>query len=76
MNIDAKTLGEQYASPIPRDGVFDHGSAGLTKRELFAAMVLQGLAARSELDLDSSRNAIYAVECADDLLAALAKDGA
>jgi len=42
---------------------------GLTKRELFAAMAMQGLAAR--LDMTSEDRAIYAVECADDLLAAL-----
>lgn len=44
---------------------------GLTKRELFAAMALQGLTANPELL--SHQRAAYAVEHADDLLAALEK---
>lgn len=50
---------------------------GLTKRELFAAMAMQGLMSHPDLcGLSSDRRAAYAVECADDLLAELAKDGA
>jgi hypothetical protein len=49
--------------------------AGLTKRELFAAMAMQGaIAARanpSALGFESHKIATEAVECADELLAAL-----
>lgn len=45
---------------------------GLTKRELFAAMAMQGLCARNDGELSHNR-AAYAVEHADDLLAALEK---
>lgn len=45
---------------------------GLTKRELFAAMAMQGLCARNDGELSHNR-AAYAVEHADDLLAALDK---
>ncbi|MGN6223671.1 hypothetical protein [Pseudoxanthomonas sp.] len=76
--MDAKFLGSQYANPIPADGVFDSDSAGLTKRELFAAMAMQGIWANSDEVLvkewsttDIARNA---VEAADALLAELAKE--
>jgi hypothetical protein len=45
---------------------------GLTKRELFAAMAMQGLCAINDGELSHNR-AAYAVEHADDLLAALDK---
>ncbi|WP_329759297.1 hypothetical protein [Stenotrophomonas geniculata] len=45
---------------------------GLTKRELFAAMAMQGLCSRNDGELSHHR-AAYAVEHADDLLAALEK---
>jgi hypothetical protein len=66
--MDVAKIHKLYAYP-------DSMSRGLTKRELFAAMVLQSIMTRTDLDIDSSRRAIYAVECADDLLAALAKAG-
>lgn len=46
-------------------------TSGLTKRELFAAMAMQGLMANGEML--SHERAAYAVEHADDLLAALEK---
>lgn len=44
---------------------------GITKRELFAAMAMQGLCARE--DLTSEERSVYAVDNADDLLIELAK---
>ncbi|MBW4475116.1 MAG: hypothetical protein KME45_32765 [Stenomitos rutilans HA7619-LM2] len=53
--------------------------AGLTKRELFAAMAMQGLLASMGLDCrgDDAENQIahIAVKQADALIAALAKQG-
>lgn len=48
---------------------------GLTKRELFAAMAMQGLLANSERDAEAEGFARDAVRSADALLAELAKDG-
>lgn len=48
------------------------GGLGLTKRELFAAMAMQGLCARDDGE-PSYHRAAYAVEHADELLAALEK---
>jgi hypothetical protein len=69
--MDAKTLGNQcaYTSFV--------GDPGLTKRELFAAMVFQGYAA----DPNSGNGAVQpmaaaAVMWADALLAELAKETA
>jgi hypothetical protein len=45
---------------------------GLTKREYFAGLAMQGLCARNDGELSHNR-AAYAVEHADDLLAALEK---
>lgn len=49
------------------------GSAGLTKRELFAAMAMQGLLSSwpAEDRFDATRVTTFAVGCADALLAAL-----
>lgn len=46
---------------------------GLTKRELFAAMVMQGFAADSEVTASSNHVAAMAVKWADDLLTELEK---
>lgn len=60
-----------------RDGVYWTGSPGLTKRELFAAMAMQGNAANPELiGWKGPEFAELAVEMADALLAALAKEQA
>lgn len=52
---------------------------GLTKRELFAAMAMQGMLSNPAIcDMtsgDASRVALWANQCADALLAELAKDG-
>lgn len=58
----------ELASPT-NDGYLS--TAGLTKRELFAAMAMQGLLARN--DMTSEARAIYAIEHADDLIATLEK---
>lgn len=52
---------------------------GLTKRELFAAMAMQGICADPEAHKDEQTApgiAIGAVKCADALLAELAKEAA
>lgn len=75
--MDAKFLGGQYANPIPADGVFDSDSAGLTKRELFAAMAMQGyIANHSIVDGKDAGSWVAAesVKCADALLAELVKE--
>ena len=73
--------GDQEAFPrtfIPgfpgASGALDGGAPGLTKRELLAAMVLQGLSANPHPDVaaaGSEGRARWAVETANDLLAAL-----
>lgn len=66
--MDAKTNGQERAYPA------DH-ARGLTKRELFAAMAMQGILADGFSDeLNSAKNiARRAVNYADALLAELAK---
>lgn len=84
--MDAKELGDQpaYAGAvdhvlIPSDGSraqkIEYRTTGLTKRELFAAMALQGLLAGGASS-DSSTLTIVAASAAlaDALLAELAKD--
>lgn len=66
--------GNEPASPVaqvtsPNGDIESHAHYGLTKRELFAAMAMQGLLA----DYRTGR-ADLAVKEADALLAALAKD--
>lgn len=79
--MDAKTLGEESAHPnsfaVP-DNAGCLTTKGLIKRELFAAMAMQGIWANSYEVLvkewsttDIARNA---VEAADALLAELAKE--
>lgn len=56
---------------------FDNGGRGLTKRELIAAMAMQGLCANSDEQLakaDGARIAEWAVTQADALLAQLSKE--
>ena len=48
-------------------------ATGLTKRELFAAMAMEGLLAGSERWISFEKRAHTAVTCADALLAELAK---
>lgn len=60
----------------------EHGTAlgGLTKRELFAAMAMQGILANQKYDPPRRAKlggmALDAVAAADALIAELAKDGA
>ena len=49
---------------------------GLTKRELFAAMAMQGMLSQNSTSNFMHLRAKLAVEAADALLAELAKDGA
>lgn len=73
--MDAKFLGGQYANPIPADGVFDSDSAGLTKREMLAAMAMQGVMFHADFaNCGPEPVAAAAVELADALLAELAKE--
>ncbi|MEN5115883.1 hypothetical protein ABE488_00900 [Luteimonas sp. TWI662] len=69
-----KTKGEQAAYPHDASKCRD---TGLTKRELFAAMAMQGLLAKhGDDDYPTDSLARYSVAHADCLLAELAKDGA
>ncbi len=78
--MDAKELGQQPAHPDRRliqdrdDSYSLESEGGLTKRELFAAMAMQGL---MESDVDGLWPAFAqsAVRAADALLAELAKAG-
>lgn len=61
-------------------GLYGLGGAGLTPRELFAAMAMQGLLARTDPSLAGphpmplrTTDAALAVHCADALIAALAE---
>jgi hypothetical protein len=47
--------------------------AGLTKRELFAAMFMQGAASATDATFAGTAEAVFAVRWADTLLAELAK---
>jgi len=52
-------------------GKFDKDSQGLTKREYFAALALQGLAVDPQPDVSLKEYASMSVRMADALLAAL-----
>jgi hypothetical protein len=74
----AEELGNQSASPLldkdRADGPLGCVAVGLTKREHFAVMAMQGLLCNPKNDRDSgSTLAEYSVEYADELLIALAK---
>lgn len=71
--MDPKTNGEQ---PAFRDSTTHAHQHGLTKREHFAAMAMQGFCAHESIaEQDASKIAKYAVEQADALLRALAAGG-
>lgn len=55
-------------------GLMTPAAAFPTKRELFAAMALQGAMAPANPDATSGELATWAVRCADALIAALAKE--
>lgn len=65
------TYGANSAFARPADSL-DDGSAGLTKREYFAAMAMQGLAANPD-PISTSGIARIAVSLADALIAELNK---
>ncbi len=65
--MDAKTNGEMPAMPCIYGAT--NGADGLTKREYFAAMAMQGLLASGEAWFCNE-----AVRYADDMLAELAKE--
>jgi hypothetical protein len=70
----AKENGYRWAMPVPNDASVNN-DCGLTKREYFAAMVLQGFAADPNTAEDEiSSVAGAAVDWADALLAALEAD--
>ena len=62
-------MGDEPAYPWGEHG---HRYGGLTKRELFAAMAMQGMVGRT--DLLNHERAAYAVDAADWLLVELAKE--
>jgi hypothetical protein len=70
---------DEQAFPVPAvaglpNGHAEYGAAGITIREHFAAMAMQGVLVRSHLTTNSqSACAKLAVEHADALLAALSK---
>jgi hypothetical protein len=72
--------GSQPAFPSSR--VEEHVSAklayndGVTKREIYAALALQGLLAQTPTEISAAVAARQALVCADALCDALAKDGA
>ncbi len=72
-------LGNESAYPVV-DLAGDPWCRGLTKRELFAAMAMQGFVSNSGLTIQRGDTEIYptiahdSVQLADDLLAELAKE--
>lgn len=84
--MDAKELGNQPAHPLNGFTVDASGAfcgeivraPGLTKRELFAAMAMQGIWSNSDEVMTQAWSiqdiALNAVETADALLAELAKE--
>jgi len=72
--MDAKTNGALPATAFNENGPDGYYTThyGLTKRELFAAMAMQGMCASGEYaTATGGQIAAYSVECADALLAAL-----
>ena len=60
---------EQPAYPLPKDRRSDHPYGnGLTKREYFAAMAMQGMLANSDLTLSLDKTCELSIFYADELL--------
>ena len=78
-SVPVNTGANWPAYPVTEDS-YHEPSRGLTKRELFAAMAMQGLSSNPAMctmsDGPASAIAQWAVQHADALLAELAKDGA
>jgi hypothetical protein len=74
-----ETLPNEQAFPIPASHTVQYGSTrtvyGMTKREYFAAMVMQGITANMKLGEDSGYQTIaeWSVKQADALIEALNK---
>lgn len=66
-------LGNQPASPIPGDWGQPSSLCGLTKREYFAGLAMQGLLAYPE-DAPQEDLVTYCIKHTDKLLEELAKD--
>lgn len=75
MKTKGQELGEQYAGAMISDDFVQHG---LTKREYFAGLAMQGLSSsfnkEGEWTVDPKSSADLAVEIADALLEKLAKN--
>lgn len=70
-----RVLSHAFPGVIVRDGNREFTSPGLSKRELFAAMAMQGaLSCVSREDTDAKQVANFAIECADVLVERLKKD--
>jgi hypothetical protein len=63
---DLRTTGKRYYA--------EYSAGGLTKRELFAAMAMQGLICKTNVRGEAGEYADAAVECADALIAALERE--
>ncbi len=73
--MDTNKLGSQPAHPVIGSPGAPEDYPGLTKRELFAAMAMQGFAADPDMaHVEPRAIAIGAVSWADALLAELAKE--
>ncbi|WP_396616772.1 hypothetical protein ACHZ97_04140 [Lysobacter soli] len=78
-----RTPGQIHGSEpaFPSSRVEEHVSAklayndGVTKREIYAALALQGLLAQTPTEISAAVAARQALVCADALCDALAKDG-
>lgn len=68
-------MDEELAFPFVETAAMQGESInfGLTKRELFAAMVMQGFAANPSCSANGERHVAEAIQLADALLAALAQ---
>lgn len=81
MKVHIRHVGARSAFPLPADiaqestgGLSSAAASGLTKRELFAAMAMQGLFSDNDCNWNHDRRAAEAVEAADALLRELAKE--
>ena len=68
-----KEQGNLNAFPMLNPGPSQNDEYGLTKREYFAALALQGLLSQSQFLINSEKFAKFAVEAADALMAELNK---
>lgn len=71
-NAEQPAFPEPFSTYNPKDGGIEHRSvSGLTKREYFAAMAMQGLLACPDVNGSQSELAIDSIDFADALLSAL-----